>query len=51
MVQFSLNLPKTQTFSIATDLLKKLPIAPNKFCSSTTKDYYADIYNNKKSEF
>ena len=54
MVQFILNLGKTQTFSkkfyseLATDQVKKLPIVPNKFCSSTTQDYYAGIFNTKK---
>ena len=33
---------------LATNLVKKMPIAPNKFKSSTTKDYYADILYNKK---
>lgn len=36
---------------MATDQVKKLQIAPNKFCSSTTTDYYADTFNNMKSEF
>ena len=35
---------------LAIDLVKGLPIAPNKCCSSTTEDYCADIFN-KKSNF
>ena len=31
--------------------MKKLPIAPNKFNSSRTKDYYTGISNNKRNEF
>ena len=36
---------------LATNLLINLPIAPNKFISDTTKDYYTDIFNNKKTNF
>lgn len=36
---------------MSTDLVKKLQFAPNKFCSTTTTDYYADTFNNMKSEF
>ena len=55
MVQFILNLGKAQTFSkkfyfkLAPALVNKLPIAPNEFCRSTTKDYYADTFNNTKN--
>ena len=31
--------------------MKKLPITRNRFCSSTTKDYYAAISSDKNSEF
>ena len=33
---------------LAKNLGKKLPAAPNKFNSGTTKDYYTSIINNKK---
>lgn len=36
---------------MSTDLVKKLQFAPNKYCSTTTTDYYADTFNNMKSEF
>lgn len=36
---------------LATDLFKKLPIAPNKYCSSDIKGNYTDIFSNKKIEF
>lgn len=45
------NIFKKFYSELATDLVKKLPIAPNTFCGSTTKDYYVDVYNNKKNEF
>ena len=34
---------------LATDLVEKFPIAPNKFCSSITKYYYFEIFNNKEN--
>lgn len=36
---------------MSTDLVKKLQFAPNKYCCTTTTDYYADTFNNMKSEF
>ena len=35
---------------LPTDLVKKLTVAPNKFCSSIAKDYDADIFGNRKIE-
>ena len=32
---------------LANDVVKGLPIAPNKCCSSTTEDYCADMFNKK----
>ena len=32
---------------LATNLVKKLPVASNKFNSGNTKDYDTDIFNNK----
>ena len=32
---------------LATNLVKKLPVAPNKFNSGNTKGYDTDIFNNK----
>ena len=44
-----------QTFSksleLATNLAKNLPIAPTKFNSDTTKDYFTDIFDNKRNKF
>ena len=36
---------------LATKLVKKLPIAHNKFNNGTSKDYYTDIVNIKRNEF
>ena len=44
------NIFKKFYFKPATALVKKLPIAPNKLCSNTTKDYYV-INLISKSEF
>ena len=51
MLQISWSLGKTQIFpKSSTVLVKKLPIAPNKLCSNTTKEYYV-INLISKSEF
>lgn len=49
--QESTNIFKKLYSKIATDLVKKLIIAPNNFYSSTTRDNYADIFNNEKVDF
>ena len=49
--QESANIFKKLYSKIATDLVKKLIIAPNNFYSSTTKENYADIFNNEKVGF
>ena len=36
---------------LATNLVKKLLFAPNRFCSSTSKDYTAVIFNKKIIQF
>ena len=36
---------------LAASLAKKLAIAPSRFNSVTTKDYYASIFNNKRNKF
>lgn len=36
---------------LATNLVEKSPIAPKKLDSCTSKDYYAGICNNKRTEF
>ena len=36
---------------LAASLAKKLPIAPSRFNSVTTKDYYASIFNSKRNKF
>ena len=58
MVKSSLKLKKTQRnifkklySKLALDPVKKLPFAPSDFNNSTTKDYYAHIFNNKKTNF
>lgn len=45
------NILKKFYSELATDLLKKLPVAPNKYCSSDIKDNYANIFSNNKIEF
>ena len=42
------NIFKNFYSELAIDLVKKLPVARNKFCGVITKDYYADMFNNKK---
>ena len=49
--QESTNIFKKLYSKIATDLVKKLIIAPNNFYSSFTKENYADIFNNEKVDF
>ena len=55
MVQSSLNLARTKTFKIhselATELGKNLPVVPSNFNSGTTKDCYTGISDNRKNEF
>ena len=57
MIQSSLNLTKTPKVfkklysELATNLVKRLPIIPNKFNGCTTKDYYTFIFNNKRNKF
>ena len=43
------NISKKFYPEVATNQVKKLPIAPNQFSSNTTKDNNTDIFNNKKS--
>ena len=42
------NIFKKFYSELATDLLEKLTIAPNKFCGSNTEDNYADTFRNNK---
>ena len=44
------NIFKNFYSELAIDLVKKLAIARNKFCGIITKDYYADMFNNKKPD-
>ena len=36
---------------LATNLVKRLPITPNKFNGCTTEDYYTFMFNNKRNKF
>lgn len=45
------NILKNFYSELSTVLVKKLLIAPNKFCSSTTENYCSDEFDNKKNEF
>ena len=47
----SLSLTKAQTFSKSSTPRKLLPVTPDIANSSTTKDYYADIFDNEKRNF
>ena len=33
---------------VATNIVKQLPVAPNKVNTNTIEDYHADVFNNKK---
>ena len=44
----NVNIFKKFYSELATNLANKLPIAPNKFNIHTTKDYYTNIFSNKK---
>ena len=38
-------------YKLAANLMKKLPTVAKKINSSTSKDYYAYLFNNKRNEF
>ena len=53
IVQSSLNanIFKKSYSKLSTELVKKSSSAPETFCSSNTKDYYANTFINKRHEF